>query len=138
MKVQSRYDGVWHSINKRVSCATPNVIYYILCPCGQPTDYVGSTKDMKARWSQHKGDIRHGNWKACGLTRHFGQCHTGDMEVAISNLQVTLVDHWVGDFQDRGLKRLEDTWMVNMGTLFVGANSRNEILNNKRRNYGGS
>ena len=129
---------MWHSINKRVTCATPNIIYYILCPCGQPTDYIGSTKDMKARWSQHKGDIRHGHWKACGLTRHFGQYHTADMEVAINNLQVTLVDHWVGEFLDRGLKRIEDMWMVNMGTLFVGANRRNEVLSNNRRNHGGS
>ena len=50
--------------------------------------------------------------------------------VAINNLQVTLVDHWVGEYNERGLKRIEDRWMVKMGPLFVGANARNEVLNN--------
>ena len=114
-KVQSRFDGVWHKINKRITCETPNLIYYILCPCANPTDYIGSTMDVKRRWSKHKTDIRQGNWNASGLTKHFGSHHTADMEDAISNLQVTLVDHWVGDLEERGLKKLEDRWMVNMG-----------------------
>ena len=53
------------------------------------------------------------------------------MEVAINNLQVTLVDHWVVEYNGRGLKRIEDRWMVKMGTLFVGVNTKNEVLNNK-------
>ena len=114
-RIQSRYDVAWHSIRKRLTCATPNVVYYILCPCGHPTDYVGSTGDFKRRWSGHKNDIRSHNWKAWGLTRHFGDYHS-----------------------EKGLKRIEDKCMVNLGTLFTGANSRNEVLSNKRRNYGGS
>ena len=44
---------------------------------------------MKARWSQHKRDIGKGsNWKAFGLTRHFGTHHVGDMEVAIHNMNM--------------------------------------------------
>ena len=121
-----------------MTCAKPNFIYYIFCPCGHPTDYVGSTNDMKRRWSGHKTDIRSQNWKACGLTRHFGDHHTGDMEVAISNLEVTLVDCLMGEYEEKRLKRLEDKWMVNLGTLFTGANSRNEVLSNRRRNFGGS
>ena len=119
---------MWHKINKRITCDTPNLIYYILCPCGNPTDYIGSTMDVKRR----------GHWNACGLTKHFGWHHTGDMEDAISNLKVTLVDHWVGDLEERGLKKLEDRWMVNMGTLFTGSNTRNEVLSNNRKNYGNS
>ena len=53
------------------------------------------------------------------ITRHFDQCHTGDIKVAVTRLQVTLLDHWVGEFLDRGLKRIEDMCMVNMGILFV-------------------
>ena len=48
---------------------------------------------MKSRWSRHKGDIRSGNWTACGLTRHFGENHQGDMEEAISALEVVLLDN---------------------------------------------
>ena len=38
------------------------------------------------------GDIRNGNWTACGLTRHFGEKHQGDLEEAMSSLRVVLLD----------------------------------------------
>ena len=88
---------------------------------------------MKRRWSKHKYDIRNENWTACGLAGHFGQHHRGDQEEAITNLKVTLLDS-VAD--ERDLKRREDNWICNLGTLFVGANTRNEVLSNNRVNYG--
>ena len=45
--VVSGYDGQKHKIFKNLNCSTQNVIYYILCSCGNTTEYVGSTKDMK-------------------------------------------------------------------------------------------
>ena len=133
-QVISRYYGSRHNIPRRITCSTRNVIYYILCDCRHPTDYVGSTVDMKRRWSKHKWDIRNEKWTACGLTSHFGQHHMGDRELAISNLKVTLVDTVK---EEKELKRREDKWMYALGTIFVGANSRNEILSNRRINYGG-
>ena len=131
--VVSRYDGVRHFIKQRIDCKTPNIVYYILCPCRNSSDYVGSSKNMKSRWSTHKYDIRNSNWTACGLSRHFGQHHTGDIEAAIAALQVVLVDSCE---QEGGLKRIEDQWMCNLGTLFVGLNTHNEVLSNNRRNFG--
>ena len=131
--VLSRYDDRKHFIRENLNCSSTNVIYYILCPCASPGDYIGSTKNMKARWSKHKQDIRKSNWTACGLTRHFGQHHTGDIEAAIAGLQVVLVDR---SAEEVDLKKKEDRWMVNLGTLFVGLNSHNEVLSNKRRNFG--
>ena len=132
--VMSRYDGTRHNINRRIDCSTPNIVYYILCDCGNVADYVGSTKDMKRRWSKHKYDIRNSNWTACGLTSHFGRHHRGDMEEAIGNLKVTLVDSVE---EIKNLKRKEDNWMSNLGTLFVGLNTWNEVLSNNRINFGG-
>ena len=131
--VTSRWDNTRHYIPKRIDCSTPNVVYYILCECGHAADYIGSTKDMKARWSKHKYDIRNENWTACGLTSHFGHYHRGDMEVAISKLKITLVD-CVQKVEH--LKKKEDSWMCNLGTLFVGLNTRNEVLSHSRVNYG--
>ena len=105
-----------------IDCSTPNVVYCILCECDNVADYVGSTINMKRRWSKHKNDIRSSNWTACGLTSHFGRHHRGDMEEAISKLQVTLVD-CVEEINH--LNRKEDNWMCNLGTLFVGLNTRN-------------
>ena len=98
--------------------------------------YVGSTTDMKRRWTKHKHDIRNDNWTSCGLARHFGQYHRLDRETHISRLEVTLVDRCE---EEKDLKRLEDKWICNMGTLFGGGlNKRNEVLNNRRRNFGRS
>ena len=77
--------------------------------------------------------MRSGNWTACGLTRHFGECHQGDLEEAIAALQVVLLDN---SEHEKNLKKLEDKWMCNLGTLFVGLNSHNEVLSNRRRNFG--
>ena len=133
--VKSRYDGARHYIKHKIDCKTPNVIYYIYCDCQFPSDYVGSTKNMKQRWSKHKGDIRNSKWTACGLTRHFGENHTNNIEEAIRNLKVTLVDC---SENEENLKLLEDRWILKMGTLFTGLNSHNEVLSNRRRNYGKS
>ena len=132
--VISRYDGQKHFIKERVNCSTKNVAYYILCCCNHTEDYVGSTTNMKQRWSKHKSDIRHEKWTACGLTAHFGQYHRLDMEEAIKNLKVTILDCVEKEWQ---LKKKEDSWMCNLGTLFVGGNTKNEILSNNRVNYGG-
>jgi hypothetical protein len=57
------------------------------------------------------------------------------MEEAISSLRVTLVD---SVRKEKDLKIREDSWMCNLGTLFVGLNSRNEVLSHSRVNYGGN
>ena len=99
---------------------------HILCPCGgagggagvaggggggagvgQSREYVGSAYSIKRRWSKHKSDnIRKHIWTACGLARHFERFQQGDMEVAISNLQVTLLHHLEGPFTEEGLRDL--------------------------------
>ena len=90
---------------------------------------------MKSRWSKHKYDIRNSNWTVCGLTRHFGQYHAGDLEAANSALQVVLLDCCE---QEEDLKSVEDRWICDFGTLFVGLKTLNEVLSNKRRNFGTS
>ena len=98
---------------------------------------MGSTTDMKCRWSKHKCDIRHDKWTACGLARHYGNYHRQDRGTYISRLEVTLV---YSCEEEKDLKRLEDRWICNLGTLLGGGglNRRNEVLNHKRRNFGGS
>ena len=116
---------------------TPNVIYYILCPCNNSKDYVGSTTDMRRRWSKHKSDINKGYWENCGLTKHFQHHHQGERQEAIDRLQVTLVDHLAGKYSEEKLLQLEKDWMERMGTFGpTGLNSRNQLLSTNRRNWG--
>ena len=51
-------------------------------------------------------DIRNDNWTAYGLTNHFGQYHRRDIEVAINNVKVTMVDSVE---KEEHLKRREDS-----------------------------
>ena len=122
----------------RVTCDSSDVVYHIGCPCANSTEYVGSTHDMKVRWSGHKSDMRCGRWTACGLTRHFQQHHQADMEQAISSLQVTLLDRLVGPHSEERLLNLEQGWMRRLGTTETGCNSRVELLARNRRNWGQS
>ena len=142
-RVWSRHFQTWHNLPKRLQCNSPNLVYQISCMCGDQMDYIGSTKDLKGRWTKHKKDIREHRWPACGLTRHMGQFHLNDLEAASSRLQVTILDQLEGDFSDRGLKTLEDRWIVKMGTCFANSqfnrgNTRNEVLSHQRRNWGGA
>ena len=133
----SRRDGQVWQLNKRTTCTTPNSIYYILCNCANPKDYVGSCVDPKRRWSKHISDIRKQNWDNCGLTKHFWRHHQGYMENAISNLQVTLVDHLTGPYREEKLLQLEKDWILNMGTSGpTGRNTTKQLLTNQRRNWG--
>ena len=70
-------------------------------------------------------------YKKCQLDSMWA--HQGDLEEAIASLQVVLLDSCE---QEKDLKRQEDKWMCNLGTLFVGLNSHNEVLSNRRRNFG--
>ena len=118
-RLRSSYDGVVHKIFKHLECSTPNVVYHIRCVYVAGGSYVGSTVDMRERGSKHKYDIRHANWTACGLARHFGQCHRRDLEANINKLEVTLVDCCL---EEKDLKKLEDKWMCNFQG---GLNKRN-------------
>ena len=54
------------------------------------------------------------------------------MEAAIAGLQVIKKKCE----QEEDLKITEERWMFDLGTLFVGLNLHNEVLSNKRRNFG--
>ena len=137
--ITSRADGQTYRLRKRTTCTTRYVIYHILCPCAHPRDYVGSTQDPKVRWSKHKSDCRMGNWGNCGLTEQMGQHHQGDMEGAIANLKVTLLDHLAGNFWEERLLQLEKDWIIRLGTFGpTGLNTRNQLLSQQRRNWGNS
>ena len=154
--MRSRWGDQLVLLHRRQTCSTPYLVYHILCPYGgavggagaaggveegagggQSRDYVGSAYSIKRRWSKHKSDIRKHIWTACGLTRHFERFHQGDMEVAISNLQVTLLDHLEGPFTEEGLRDLEQGWMYKLGTFQnTGCNSRLELTSRSRRTWG--
>ena len=82
-------------------------------------------------------DLRARCWAACGLVRHFGNHHQDEMEEAIARLEVTLLDHLPGPFNEEKLLEKEQEWMHKLGTYTrIGCNSRNELTTRQRRNWG--
>ena len=59
------------------------------------------------------------------------------MEAAISNLQVTLVDHLEGPYHEKRFRELEQSLMWKLGTYQrTGCNSRLELTSTNRRTWG--
>ena len=74
---------------------------------------------MKTRWSRHKPDIRHNRVDASGLAKHVELRLQGDMEQAITNLQVILVDNMEVLFYQAVLQ-LEKYLIIYLGTWGPG------------------
>ena len=104
------------TINKPLNCQSRNVIYQVVCHCGK--NYVGSTKNPKDRWANHKSHIRLEE-RTCNLATHCIKKHRDSMigknklrsvEEIKSFLTFTLVDS-LGEYgSPEDLKKLEDRW----------------------------
>ena len=46
-----------------------------------------------------------------------GQHHQDDIEDAIANLKVTLLDHLSGNYREERLLQLEKDWIIRLGTF---------------------
>ena len=130
-EIRSPYSNKIHKIYKTIDCDTKFVVYAIYCRSCDML-YIGSTKDMKKRWTKHKNDMRKGNRTFCGLANHYWLYHQNNLG-DFSCLEATLIDYVENE---RDLKRTEDKWICNLGTLFnaKGMNTRNEVLSNSRIN----
>ena len=67
-------------------------------------------------------------------TRGTGQHHQDDMEGAIANLKLTLLDHLAGNFWEERLLQLEKDWIIRLGTFGpTGLNTRNQLLSQQKK-----
>lgn len=68
-KASSFSTSTQFTIKGPITCTSPNVIYMIkdkICK----VDYIGSTRDMRARWANHKSHIKK-FIKSCEIATHF-------------------------------------------------------------------
>ena len=137
--VTSPWDKKTRKILKSVNCLTPNLIYYLKCvncPAGPNVvpHYVGSSVRFKGRWSAHKSDMTRGIGKDCGFCEHWARHHSQN-PTDLSSIKIYLLDFC----EDPGLKeddypnlkRLEEKWMVSLGSLgnldpIQGCNKRDD------------
>ena len=118
--VQASYDKRPHKIRKPVDCQTPNMVYMLTCKsCPEAPQYIGSSTNFKQRWSHHKTDMVNGVGEDCGFCKHWKRFHQNERD--LQNLQITFLDYTedpgTRENQYPKLKRLEATWMTNLGTL---------------------
>ena len=127
---------------------------YLLEDLGCGKQYIGSTTDVCSRWASTKSACNKMNSNSTGLYRHFQEGCPSDTGPSKNHIRITLVDFLdtteqlldqaghIGGPQCRcnqcdRLKRIEDKWIMRMGTFFgdSGLNSRDEIVSNVRGNF---
>ena len=124
-KVISPWDKRARKIQKTITCTDPNLIYFLTCdPCpsgpGLTAHCTGSSVSFPNRWSKHKRDCEQGKGTDCNFCAHWKQYHSADYS-DLSSIKIYFLDTCdnPGTFEDdyAGLKKLEEKWMVTMGSL---------------------
>ena len=135
--VISPWDRRPRKIQKKLSCATPNLVYYFKCtgcPAPGTPHYTGSTVNFKNRWRQHKSDMTRLVGKCCNFCEHWSRYHT-DNPRDLSGVEIYFLDSVenAGEREDGypNLRRLEERLMVDLGSLGVldplqGCNKRDD------------
>ena len=120
--IQSPWDGRKWTLRQHLTCETPNTIYVVICDIHNAW-YVGSTVNIKARWRNHKSDVKLKKVKKCGVAEHVATLpHPDDPEVSFLKIVPIETVHNA----DRLLLR-ETFWTCNLGTIFKGLNSRSDV-----------
>ena len=120
--VRSTFDGRTIVIKKHLTCKTPWVVYVITCMI-HGVMYVGSAKNLKLRWANHKSDINCKKVSKCRLAAHVCQSdHPKDASLPF--LEVVAVD--AASSEEELLKK-EISYQCNLGTLFSGLNARKDF-----------
>ena len=74
-----------------LTCSTPNVVYLIRCKLHKNACYVGSTKNFKLRWANHKSDVKLKRVNKCSVAHHV---HVMDHpnDITFSCLQIFAIE----------------------------------------------
>ena len=87
---------------------------------GLTVHYTGSSTDYPRRWSQHKTNMEKGLGTDCHWCVHWAQFHNHDYK-DFSSVKIYFLDTCdnPGDLENdyAGLRKVEEKWMVNMGSL---------------------
>ena len=108
---------------------SPGSPYILDSKCGvshpmyTPQERVGSTKNLKLRWANHKLDVKLKRVNKCSVAHHVhAMDHSND--ITFSYLQIFAIEA-VSD--ETCLLRRETWWQCNLGTIFKGLNVRKDI-----------
>lgn len=124
VKIKSPWDGRMWFIRHHITCQTENVIYIIQCLIHPDQIYVGSTKNLKLRWANHKSDIKFKKAHKCQVAHHVS--HTSHPEDTTASF-IKIVAIETVKTETKILERELD-WQANLGTIFTGLNKRVDLV----------
>ena len=119
---RSPWDGRKWKINKHINCLTKNIIYLVICTLHENCWYIGSSENVRQRWSKHKSDWRRGN-RTCRLATHgIDENHPDDPQLTF--LKILPIDFTKNKNQ---LLKKEVWWQENVGVHRFGLNKRKDL-----------
>ena len=125
---KSPWDRRKWKVDKHITCLTNNVIYLVVCQLHENCWYIGSTDNMRRRWSKHKNDFKKG-FTTCRLASHGREMtHPDDPELKF--LTVLPIDTVR---KKAKLLEKEVWWQENVGVHKFGLNKRNDLATVSRR-----
>ena len=87
----SEWDQRKWKVRGHLTCSTPNVVYLIRCKFHKNACYVGSTKNLKLRWANHKLDVKLKRVNKCSVAHHVhAMDHPND--ITVSYLQIFAIE----------------------------------------------
>ena len=111
--ITSPWDNRTWKIKQHLTCTTKNIVYIIKCEKHSEEWYVGSSKDLKKRWANHKSHINNNRTQTCRLARHVCRiAHPQDKNLPF----LTIIPLETVHQEDRLLER-EPFWQANLGTI---------------------
>jgi len=120
---QSKWDGRRWYIRKHLTCSTPNVVYVIKCTLHPDSVYVGSTKNLKTRWANHKSDCKLNKVQKSSVANHV-HCVSHPPDPNFAFLKIFAIDCVHAEHR---LLEKEIWWQCNLGSIFVGLNIRKDF-----------
>ena len=124
----SPWDGRKWRIEKHITCKTSNIIYLVICTLHENCWYIGSSDNVRRRWSKHKSDWIHGN-RTCKLATH-GQDVPHPVDPNVQCLTILPID---STRNKKDLLKSEVWWQENVGVHRFGINKRNELATVSKR-----
>ena len=87
----SEWDQRKWKVRGHLTCSTPNVVYLIRCKLHKNACYVGSTKNLRLRWANHKSDAKLKRVNKCSVAHHV---HATDHpnDITFSYLQIFAIE----------------------------------------------
>ena len=125
---KSPWDDRKWKIRKHLTCLSRNIVYLVICTVHENCWYIGSTDNLRRRWSKHKHDWKN-DVRTCTLATH-GQDHPHPNDPELKFLKILPLDS-IKNKKD--LLQKEVWWQENVGVHKFGLNKRNDLATVSRR-----